>query len=328
MVGSATQRGYVTLVDATPEAEILVERLGVLAQRLTDAGFTGVPRAARSVDAAPWLHDPDHGWVFGHLWSPAAFVAWSGDLSGYDEIGRGPSVLGEWPQPEDVVDDLCSAAAGWVANGGDEGVFTLGAFGVEVTDASALAGLLRQAARDHQTGGVVCSNSARPSGRQVVLRAGMALAQVLGEVEHWTDRVDALRHVVLRRPDLTDIAYARVSPTGLFGWEQQNQPAPLPGISSGNLTTHRHLLAQYAPDAHGLQILRGAHLEKARDLSAWTITDLGHGRHLVEATDLEPWYAHGETDGGTLERARRDFGPMILTRDVLAAHPPPWVASR
>jgi hypothetical protein len=70
--------------------------------------------------------------------------------------------------------------------------------------------------------------------------------------------------------------------------------------------------------------LRDAHLERARDLSAWTITSLGHGRHLVEAPDLEPWYAGRTPEPDVLEQAREDFGPMLLTEQVIEEHPTPW----
>lgn len=327
-VGAKTRRGYVTLVDATEPANELVAWLDTLATRLTSTGFTGALRAAHAIDAAPWLHGSDDGWVFGHPWSPAAFIAWSGDLSGFTEIGRGPTVLGEWPQPSAVVDSLCEAAAEWVAGGGADRVFVLGGFGIDVGDAAPLAPLLRRAARMRQTGALVCSNPARPSGRRITLRAGMGIGQVLGEVDHWRERIDAVRPLMLERPDLVDIAYVRTSPTGLIGWGQQEQPMPLPAMDAGNLTTHRHLLTEYTPDAHGLQVLRDAHLEKAHDLGNWVITDLGHGRHLVEAPDLKAWYGSGGPDGTIIEQARLDFGSMILTSDTLLAAPPPWVARR
>ena len=99
----------------------------------------------------------------------------------------------------------------------------------------------------------------------------------------------------------------------------------LPAIEYGDVVFRgRHLLTEYVPDAHGMQVLRVEHLAHARDLSGWDVTDLGHGRHLVEAHDLAAWYATPVPDPDVLERARHDFGGMILTRDVIAANPAPW----
>lgn len=51
---------------------------------------------------------------------------------------------------------------------------------------------------------------------------------------------------------------------------------------------------------------------------------VGHGRHLVEAPVLEPWYRQPLPDPDTVARARHDFGDMILTQEVIDANPAPW----
>jgi hypothetical protein len=76
--------------------------------------------------------------------------------------------------------------------------------------------------------------------------------------------------------------------------------------------------------AHGIQVLRSRHLDRARDLSEWAVTPLGHDRHLVEATDLDSWFAHETPDPDLLTKARHDFGAMILTEEIARANPPPW----
>ena len=74
-------------------------------------------------------------------------------------------------------------------------------------------------------------------------------------------------------------------------------------------------------------MLRDAHLECAHDLSDWEITDLGSGRHLVQARDLAPWYADTlPADDEVLAQARADFAGALLTEAVIAANPPPWLA--
>lgn len=77
-----------------------------------------------------------------------------------------------------------------------------------------------------------------------------------------------------------------------------------------------------------------AHLDKAHDLTDWDVTELAPDRYLVSAHDTEAWYGTELTRitdrSGPLTcwcplhtKARHDFGPMILTEDVLAAHPRP-----
>ena len=101
---------------------------------------------------------------------------------------------------------------------------------------------------------------------------------------------------------------------------------PLPGIRESGVRYNKHLLDRYVPDAHGVQVLRSAHLERAHDLSGWDITDLGHGRHLVQAHDLAPWYAQTLPDPDVLAHARADFAGAILTQEIIEANRPPWWA--
>lgn len=68
----------------------------------------------------------------------------------------------------------------------------------------------------------------------------------------------------------------------------------------------------------GIQILTGHHLDSSNDLSAWRTIRLDDSHMLVEARDLEPWYAtrrrpHEHLDPQLMAQARDDFGAMILT---------------
>ncbi|GAA2230488.1 hypothetical protein GCM10010413_29910 [Promicromonospora sukumoe] len=70
---------------------------------------------------------------------------------------------------------------------------------------------------------------------------------------------------------------------------------------------------KYVLDAYGIQVLTGTHLEHARDLSGWNITELGNDRHLVSHPDPEAWYAEDVPGAAILARARQDFGGLIIT---------------
>lgn len=82
---------------------------------------------------------------------------------------------------------------------------------------------------------------------------------------------------------------------------------------------HPELWGEYLIDASGIQIVTDQHLEKAADLSAWSLTRLDDSHHLLEAPDLEPWFDEPSRVGAralpeVIHQARRDFGDMILTR--------------
>ena len=110
----------------------------------------------------------------------------------------------------------------------------------------------------------------------------------------------------------------------MIGHDQVDVLLPLPGIKESDVRYNKHLLDRYLPDAHGVQVVRTAHLDRAHDLSGWQITVLGHGRHLVRARDLAPWYADVLPDADTLALARADFAGALLTRQIIADTPSPW----
>ena len=124
-------------------------------------------------------------------------------------------------------------------------------------------------------------------------------------------------------PARTDLAFAQYAQ--YLGWNGiERAVPPLPGTHVYHFRANPHLLSSFVPDARGVMVVTDAHLERAHDLSAWTIRPLGHGRHLVRAHDLAAWFADPSgPDPAVLAAARQDFGRMILTVDDIAAHPAP-----
>ena len=107
-------------------------------------------------------------------------------------------------------------------------------------------------------------------------------------------------------------------------WDSLVARSPVPRYD-GPLRQVRHLLGRRVVDAYGVQVLTDEHLDRARDLSDWLVEPLGHGRNLVRARDLDTWLGPDGPGPQTLERARQDFGDLVLSPAVVAAEaPPPW----
>lgn len=105
----------------------------------------------------------------------------------------------------------------------------------------------------------------------------------------------------------------------------------------------KHLEPHYVFDAGIAQVLTGSQLAKTTlPDSRWTITDLGHDRHLVTSLQPEAWlhpdphltyhpfrdpppsdWTETPSHAAAIAAARADFGPAILTLDTLRQHPPP-----
>ena len=92
----------------------------------------------------------------------------------------------------------------------------------------------------------------------------------------------------------------------------------------------RDLWSTHVLDVAGIQVLASAQLDRAADLGAWTVQEVAPDRWLVRAHDLEAWYqppdetAWGQgrfPDPALVERARRDFGELVVGPEMLQVRP-------
>lgn len=137
----------------------------------------------------------------------------------------------------------------------------------------------------------------------------------------WRETVDELRNLLLEmnNEQLAIAAISHLDWSSLMG-------VVTPGSSYYDMhsySRHPEVWNQYSLDPCGIQILTGAHLAKANDLSAWNTTKLDHDHYLVQAHDLEPWYAtpmrwNDSIPEDVLTQARADFGQIVLTHDIAA----------
>jgi hypothetical protein len=141
----------------------------------------------------------------------------------------------------------------------------------------------------------------------------------------WTDRLQTCLQAVLALPHATNLAFVQYANPFSTRWDhmvQGNPALPHPGLAA-RWRYRPDLIPRYIPDPRGIMLLTDAHLDRADDLTGWEIDSLGHGRHLVMAPDLAAWYAQPEPDPAVLAAARADFGPVILTPEILEANPVP-----
>lgn len=141
----------------------------------------------------------------------------------------------------------------------------------------------------------------------------------------WGPHLSLLRDFLSWHPSALDAGFIRYR-NGLGGdWGGLiDGPVPLPHVQEHQLRHNRPLWAEHVPDAHGLQLLTGAHLNHAADLSDWHVRKVAEERYLVEAHDLNAWFGALIPDHEVLAKARRDFGAMIITEEAIAAHPAGW----
>ena len=143
---------------------------------------------------------------------------------------------------------------------------------------------------------------------------GAAAYQIEQAGTAWSERLAALMEPLLAHPQATDLALVGWAHGWAHGWDALASAAPaLPHGYHGLLNRRRDSWSQYVPDAHGVQLLSAAHLDKAEDLSDWKVSRLAPGRFLVQARDLGASYAQRGAEPEVVAGARGDFGSMILT---------------
>jgi hypothetical protein len=314
---SDSDAGPVAFMSRAKSKEGVRVWLAVFARHLQTQGLSG------RVTAAPEAFFPD--WLSGEVEVPrqlTAFVSYqTNDLAllDADEERRA------WHVPAALTAKVADAATAWGRfNGAD--VYLLRYIHQTRSKNPDAGSALAGAAVQFAMGRVVYLRS-QP--RRLVWASlgalGRASYGVLDDTVSWQDRLAQVVRAMVAFPEDTDLAFVQYSSALELGWSGLYTVRPvLPYVEEYHIRYSRHLNGQYIADAHGLQLLTDAHLAHANDLSDWIIEPLGAGKHLVQATDLEPWYATIEPDPETLAKARADFGGMILTPEIIAANPPPW----
>lgn len=148
----------------------------------------------------------------------------------------------------------------------------------------------------------------------------------------WQELLDDQVGRLRAHPEALDVAMIKNAQHVSFDWGATDVEWPdcehRTALEPFDYERNRHLWDSYVIDAAGVQLLTGKHLSHAHDLSDWTVEEVAPDRYLVSARDLEPWYAALVAEPATIERARADFGDMILTWDTILANPGPYTIIR
>jgi hypothetical protein len=255
--------------------------------------------------------------------APVTAVAYStGDLTQIPSDDRGPL----WFVDPEVTKTVLAAAQDWVVTPDSRTYVTRdgGYWGLEIRGLDWRQGWADAISR-YANATVVARRSKPTRMRKVELWPH-------GRVSYSDhDPSTSLRErLVLAREPLafavenTDLAFVAYQDPSSSAWRPNLRGSAWAFVDEADVRYNRPLLASMVPDAHGIQMLTTAHLERANDLSDWTVTDVGSGRYLVEARSLDQWYEGPGPDLEVLEKARADFGDMIMTHDLIEENSP-WL---
>ncbi|MCX5398377.1 hypothetical protein [Streptomyces sp. NBC_00102] len=279
----------------------------------------------------------------GSLWSDGALVRWldafagelrAGGLSGElraTETIRLPDWVRQIAEPMMTAYVALSApgdagAAGWAERaarwaaeaGGDAYVSSAGMSQLDTTGdvAAHLAWTLRVA-----SSGSLLYADAQASRAAIVEieRDGQATYQTHDTSATLEDRTGRARAAVLAEAEHAHYAFMAPTPRRAYGWDARGRALPplRPEVPATALSVDAHLWNRFVPDVHCMQLLTDEHLAKVSDLSRWTVTPVAPGRTLVEAPDLAEWLRTGGPAPSVLDRARADFGRVLVSADDL-----------
>ncbi|MGV9268096.1 hypothetical protein ACWDRR_25925 [Kitasatospora sp. NPDC003701] len=265
--------------------------LAAFARSLEQQGFAG------RVGATPAVMPP-HWFRFGLEPRATAFIALEHPLT-----------------EQAAVDRWCREADAWAGHSGGEAHLAAGAV-LQRDSASDVAQRFARSLANSRTATLVYLDPANPRAARVwVQQDGLAVYQAYDLDARRETLVERARDAVLANAARTRLAFVDLTPKWSYGWQDRGRP--LPTLPVHAVYGNDPLWARRLPDVHALQLLNSAHLDRVRDLSSWTVTEVHPGRYLVQARDLAAWCALGGPSDAVLARARADFGPALATSDDL-----------
>lgn len=300
------------------------EWLDTFAETLAGLGWGG------KVTAAPQAYPPEDTRAYESQPRLTCYLGTS--ITGTEALfAEGP---GRWLAEADLTRDLCDFAVRWAALPGATTYLGESLSNVLIENPRPAREL--QAAAERSAQARLLSLLDRPYRSRslsfdfhanITFQSG---ATDLGEpTPAWRDQLPAILEPFRFRPEAMDYGFIRPAPLlghGGFRMRAQRRAAPLVGDT--HYLINRHMWDRYIPDAYGIQLLTRTHLEKANDLSAWSVEEIRADRFLVQSKDLPAWWDNVEPPAELLEQARADFGEMVMTYAAIEADPHGWLPGR
>jgi hypothetical protein len=326
---TSSPKGPVLSVSGQVGSQTVLAWLGAFEAELAKTGVEGTIRA-------PSQRRPDRSVPFQRLYAVrCAYPTLMGGLRmlAYPPIGDHAGLLAQ-VSPE-VAQHLAGPLVGWAAGLADStGFGRLSVLGADLEQPGLEDWL---SASIGHTLGTTCLDffvDDQPAARRICIsQRGQLIVQGAEAARPWGDVVDDLRSQMLTAAPVLDVAHLRNAMVSVSGWKLLDYPDITPGHAPPNLKAreylaNRHLWDRTVLDAHGVQLVTTGHLERANDLTAWDVQEVGQDRYLVQAADLHPWFAVDAPDPDVLAQARSDFGDMIISWHDVETEPGPYTENR
>jgi hypothetical protein len=332
---SPAEAGPILSLHLCDTQKALQKYLDVLVEELEHAGIAGRLMPATDIEI-PQLRPG----------APAVTAALALELQ-YEEMLSAPRVYAISPNPrwwvsQERTERVVPPLVDWCLEGAGD-LYFHSVIGLQITTDQALGLFLNSKTRGQSA---LLKKTTEDAMYMRSLYAGVGGEVILQSYEPsfgWRAQIDSMRVPLIATAADVVNAFVRINGTGArsrAGVRDQPPRTSLGKSVGGWIWRTAHLEGSYVPDAYGQQVITTSHLQRAHDLSPerWTIEDLGNDRHLVTSKSLADWF---DTDyspyqvgddrfrdptvpsHATIAQARADFGPAIMTSEVLEASPIP-----
>ncbi len=157
---------------------------------------------------------------------------------------------------------------------------------------------------------------------------GEFVAQSIVPTEDWQSLLDTKRQTLLAAAGSADVGMIKNIGSQATTWSNVDlRKLHRTVLWPPDYLCNRHLWDEYVIDAAGISLLTDKHLSHANSLEDWIIEEVAPNRFLVSARDLVPWFGGFVPDQEIIERARADFGDMIMSWDAILANPGPYTVT-
>ena len=291
-----TPSGPVTMVEVTDCPEVWAW-LDQVAARLSAAGVSGKLAAGAAASARPPAFVPQGRVPTAGIAFTSLELPWQGTWG--------------WPLTKSETSTVVDHAASWCELGGEQWLGLNLQFWMSGPSARPLAAPMSAAAPRSATDLVAAHGAEARTVRTTWNESGPFDPRFF----FYYEEVDLCRQSLLWEPD--GVSWAVVGTA--------DYPALSRVIALCPRTPHTRdqlgafgLRGTLVNAVQGIQLLTGAHLARAHDLSDWDVTQVSADRYLVEAPDLAPWFTGERTDPDVYDTAVHDFGRMLLTPETAA----------
>lgn len=233
-------------------------------------------------------------------------------------IGRRRS----WAVNDEITRRAAERAVAWCTGLQGTTWFEHGIYFTAPADPLSLVGLLG-VALGQRPGAAVAVTSEDGDFRRVGFRAQGHVTYEVPWREDWERSVDDLTDVLAENADIASYGLVKTSLAPISSWDSlliyaHEYGQPEPEVQGGYEEKLNDEEGSFVPFPYGRQLLGEAHLQRAAHLESWSLQPIdGTSKTVLRARDQDQWFPHGPT-AEVVERARAEFGPMLLTREVVA----------